>query len=68
MIGLQRFELALTAVVAEDGHLFGVPVPHHDGAVLATRHHVAVLVDVALGAPDARHHVEVSVHRLRGFG
>ena len=54
----------LTAVVAQDVLLFSVPVPHEHGAVLRASHHVAVLVDVRLGASNARHHVKVAVHHL----
>jgi len=40
-------KLELTAIVSEDPLLFSTPMPHHDSAVLGSRHHITVLTDVA---------------------
>ena len=58
----------LTSIVPEDALLFGVPMPHHDGAILGPCHHIAVLVDVALWAADAGHDVKMTIDDLTDLG
>ena len=57
----------LTSILAENAGLFSIPVPQQNSAVVASTHNVAILVDVALGPCQTRHHVEVPEHDLYDF-